>query len=253
MTTKWGELDYLVIDMPPGTGDIQITLCQEAPLTAAVIVTTPQKISFVDVVKGIDMFTEMHVPTIAVVENMSYFQCPSCTTKHRLFGPGYINQLVSLYGIKNSVELPMDPELAKYSDSGVPLVLVQPESALLPTIFRSLASKVVTEIELAKGKKLPKVVFDPARGRISTSLETGETYAIGPYELRLACKCAACIDEFSGRQMLKPETVPTDVYPLRIEAKGNYAVAMVWSDGHRSSLYPYTELVSLSKRDKTAL
>mmetsp|Transcript_78124 Transcript_78124/g.108058 ORF Transcript_78124/g.108058 Transcript_78124/m.108058 type:complete len:247 (+) Transcript_78124:402-1142(+) len=126
--TNWGDLDYLVVDFPPGTGDIQLTLGQELSLSAAVIVTTPQKLAYVDVIKGIEMFDTLKVPTIAVVENMAYYRCSSCEEKRRIFGAGYTNQLKTNFGIKSSFEVPIMEEIALMSDSGTPFVLSLPES-----------------------------------------------------------------------------------------------------------------------------
>lgn len=245
-TTNWGELDYLVIDMPPGTGDIQLTLTQIIPITAAVIVTTPQQLSFVDVVKGIQMFDKLKVPTVAVVENMSYFVCPDNGKRYYVFGQGARRKLVEQFGIKNSFEIPIVPEVSRYSDSGIPVVLAEPQGEV-SAIYREIAGAVVQEIEkLAHGGfARPKVSFVPTRGIVLT-MPNGEEKTCAPAAVRRACRCANCVEEFSGKQLLDPSSVPESIYPRSITPMGNYAVAITWSDGHCSSIYPYEQLLALA-------
>ncbi len=250
--TDWGELDYLVIDMPPGTGDIQLTLTQLIPLTAAIIVTTPQDLSFVDVVKGIQMFDKLKVPTVAVIENMSYFICSQCNVKHYPFGQGALAKLIEQYGFKNAFKIPIQTDISKLSDAGTPIVLEKPESTIARSIH-TISGAVVREISKIKhgGLKRPQINFSGDQGFVIT-LPEGKKETLSPIILRQNCRCAVCIEEQTGKRLLDPETIPADIYPTGIRPMGNYAVAITWSDGHSSSIYPYdtlTELVDISCKE----
>jgi len=243
--TEWGALDYLIIDMPPGTGDVQLTLTQLIPLTAAVIVTTPQELSFVDVVKGMQMFQKLNVPPIAVVENMAYFECPDCSSKHYLFGQGARDRLVKQFGVKNSFEIPLYPELSNTGDAGAPLAWDQPDHPVAAR-FREIADAVTREIQAIQtgATAAPQVRFVIGRGVVVTWPD-GHEQDIEPATLRRNCRCAHCVEEMSGRPLLDPASVSEDIYPADIQPMGNYAVAVSWSDGHTSSIYPYEQLKKL--------
>ena len=138
------------------------------------------------------------------------------------------------------------------SDSGTPFVLTMPDHMDIVSVYSDMAKKVVEEVELLeKTNTKPMVKYEPKDGMIIVEHSDGKVKKIDPYELRVKCKCAACIDEVDGRQILKLEKVPKDVYPTNIMAKGNYAVAMVWSDGHRSSIYPYERILSSEINDQS--
>lgn len=243
-TTQWGSLDYLILDLPPGTGDVQLTLSQIVNISAAVIVTTPQKLSFVDVVKGIDMFDKVNVPSIGVVENMAYFIPPESGKRHYIFGLGHRTRLVEQYGIHNSFAMPIEAELSELSDSGVPYVVARPES-LIAQEYGKLASCVVREVAKIKhgGLNSPDVSFDDKSGYINVKKsESSEHQKVWPATLRRQCRCALCIDEMTGRVTLDPASVDENVKPASIRQVGNYAVEVAWSDGHLS-LYPYGRFV----------
>jgi Mrp family chromosome partitioning ATPase/DUF971 family protein len=243
--TAWDELDYLVLDMPPGTGDIQLTLSQIIPVTAAVIVTTPQDISFVDVVKGIKMFDMMHVPTVAVVENMSTFTCDGCGKEHRLFGAGAMRRIVEQFGIHTAIALPLDPAIPAHCDAGTPLVTTLPDHPASKR-YRELADAVVREISkiLYADAAKPELRFEPGRGVVFSPAD-GEPVAMAPAALRRNCRCANCIDEMTGRKTLRDADVPADIVPETIAPLGNYAVSVAWSDGH-DSIYPFDMLRELT-------
>ncbi len=147
METKWPLLDYLIVDMPPGTGDIQLTMCQQLPLTAAVVVTTPQDIALSDAEKGIAMFNKLEVPVLGLVENMSYFECPACHHQSNIFASHGAHRLSEKYGMPMLAEVPLDPCIREYADSGLSIFEEAPEHNVSNIYLRAahLMSKQMTE------------------------------------------------------------------------------------------------------------
>ncbi len=129
-TTRWGELDYLIVDMPPGTGDTQLTLSQRVPISGAVIVTTPQDIALLDARKGLRMFEKVGVPVLGVVENMSTHVCSQCGHEEHIFGSGGGRRMAQQYGVDLLGELPLDIRIREQADGGRPTVVAEPDSAL---------------------------------------------------------------------------------------------------------------------------
>ena len=331
--TNWGPLDYLLLDMPPGTGDIQLTLSQRLNITAAVIVTTPQELSFVDVERGVEMFDTVNVPCVAVVENMAYLerekneeekevridekllreqfklilekegiamaaengedddnslvndlvkivqdnvQSNSNNSNNdqervekeeiRIFGPGHKQRLSKQYGIEHTYSIPLLGQIAKNGDSGTPYILDNPDTPQAE-IYYQLAKSVVSEVAKTKfgtgrGGR-PNIMYNSEMHvievndhgqkvegddseEVSSSLST-----LSPAELRRECKCAACVEELSGKQILDPQSVSESIKPIGMSPTGNYALSVDWSDGHRS-LYPYRQIRSLivSKKEE---
>jgi ATP-binding protein involved in chromosome partitioning len=153
----WGALDYLVFDMPPGTGDAQLSLSQVIPLSGVVMVTTPQEVALLDVRKAIGMFQRLNVPILGVVENMSYFVAPDTGTRYAIFGEGGGRRLADEYGVPLLAQLPLDPETRVAGDEGTPITIRKPDSPQARA-FRELAGAVQERLdELGALRPLPKI------------------------------------------------------------------------------------------------
>jgi len=149
---EWGDLDYLVIDLPPGTGDVQLTLTQKAPLSGAVVVTTPQEVSLIDADKGVKMFQQVKVPLLGIVENMSYFICDGCDKKHFIFSSGGGKKLAENFNIPYLGEIPIISKVVEGGDSGVPILMSDPESPA-SIAYKQLAGQVAAQLSIQQAKE----------------------------------------------------------------------------------------------------
>jgi ATP-binding protein involved in chromosome partitioning len=145
---EWGTLDVLVVDMPPGTGDAQLTLAQQVPLQGAIIVSTPQDLALIDARRGLAMFTRVNVPVLGIVENMSYFQCPHCGTRSDIFGHGGARHEAERLGLPFLGEVPLHMDIRATSDSGTPLVESNPDGDHA-AIYRAIGSLIKDRLKLA--------------------------------------------------------------------------------------------------------
>ena len=158
---EWGKLDIMVVDMPPGTGDAQLTMAQQVPLKGAVIVSTPQDLALIDARRGVAMFKRVNVPVLGIVENMSYFLCPECGTRSDIFGHGGARKEAERQGVPFLGEVPLHMTIREKSDSGLPVVATEPDGPHAK-IYREIAAKVLEQIKggAAAGRVAPKIVIE---------------------------------------------------------------------------------------------
>jgi ATP-binding protein involved in chromosome partitioning len=157
----WGELDVLVVDMPPGTGDAQLTMAQQVPLAGAVIVSTPQDLALIDARKGLAMFQKVNVPVLGIVENMSTFVCPHCGEPSNIFGHGGARAEAARLGVPFLGEVPLTLAIRQTSDEGRPVVATDPTSPGA-VAFREIAARALSELERSKSsaRAAPKIVME---------------------------------------------------------------------------------------------
>lgn len=158
--TRWDDLDYLLVDMPPGTGDIHLSLAQRMPVTAAIIVTTPQDIALLDARKGLKMFEKVSIPVLGIVENMAMHQCSACGRIEHIFGEGGGQRMADQYGVAYLGALPLELKIRQQTDEGCPTVAAEPDSAIAE-IYRSIARKLAVALAsraVSHASKFPSIV-----------------------------------------------------------------------------------------------
>ncbi|MCF7976188.1 MAG: P-loop NTPase [Phycisphaerae bacterium] len=238
--TAWGELDYLFIDMPPGTGDIQLTLTQSVPLDGAVIVTTRQALSLVDVSRGILMFEKVKVPMLGLIENMSYVLCEHCDNRNYVFGDNANASLQERFGLETLAEIPIERQLTTAIHTYAPL-----------SHFVKAADHVIRAV----GKHTRLQSQAPAIGQdthaVTLTWPDGSKTTLDFKTLRGSCSCALCIDEMTGEQQLDKASISEDIVPEEIIPLGHYAFSVRWSDGHASSIYAYDRFKPENLKPKT--
>lgn len=198
---EWGKLDYLVVDLPPGTGDAQLTLVQTLPVTGSVVVTTPEEVALDDVRKGIEMFRNHDTPVLGIAENMSAYHCPDCGGEHALFGRGGGREVAETYDVPLLEEIPMNPEIRTRSDDGAPVVLWDAAaSEPLESLVESVANRVGAVNRAAVAGIDPD---DPDPDFLSTPTEYGGFEEIGKVQTD------ASSDQGEGNPETDPERVDT--------------------------------------------
>jgi len=157
---EWGTLDVMIVDMPPGTGDAQLTMAQQVPLAGAVIVSTPQDLALIDARRGVEMFKRVNVPVLGIIENMSYFVCPKCGERHDIFGHGGAHKEADKLGVPFLGEVPLHMAIRETSDSGRPVVATDPDGPHAK-IYREIAARVRDQLQAkSAGRAAPKIVIE---------------------------------------------------------------------------------------------
>ncbi len=269
----WGPIDLLLLDLPPGTGDIQLTLAQAFPLTGAVVVSTPQDVSLKIARRGLRMMEQVKVPILGVVENMSGFTCPSCGTVTHIFHQGGGAAIAQDIGVRFLGQVPLDPGIVDSGDEGVPLVISTPDSPAASAYHQiaaalsgdaatghGIATPFTWSLHDGSGKPAPTTAtpdgaaerlaaLDHAPGQLHLTWADDTRQTLGTRDLRIACPCAKCRDEMTGARLLDPASVGLDTDITRVWSVGNYALGMAFSDGHDTGIYTLKALRAMASAE----
>src|SRR5262245_57728063 len=237
----WGDLDVLVIDMPPGTGDVQLTMAQQVPLSGAIIVSTPQDLALIDARKGLNMFRKVDVPVLGIIENMSYFVCPKCGERSDIFGHGGARDEAEKLAIPFLGSVPLHMDIRTTSDEGRPIVASSPEG-VHAQIYRDIAAKAWSELQGSKGARIEPPKLDVVAGgaELSVAFEGAKPFLLSAEMLRVMSPSA----EVQGHSPDQRITVARKrkVKIKELKPVGNYAMRIVFDDGHDTGLYAWSYL-----------
>ena len=243
---EWGDLDVIVIDMPPGTGDVQLTIAQQVPLAGAVIVSTPQDLALIDARKGLAMFQKVDVPVLGIIENMSTFICPKCGERSDIFGHGGAHDEAVKLGVPFLGAVPLHMDIRSTSDLGQPVVATAPAGPHAQ-IYREIATLAWAEIEAAKGHRVepPDISLSAARDGLRLGFADGARYELSAEMLRVMSPSA----EVQGHSASQRVTVSgkRNIKIKELRPVGNYAIRIVFDDGHDTGLYGWGYLATLGR------
>ncbi len=240
----WGCLDYLIVDLPPGTGDIALTLAQEVPLAGGVVVTTPQDVALADVRRGVAMLRQVRTPVIGVIQNMATYVCDRCGTRDEIFGARPRAEIEAALGAPVLAEIPLVAALCRTGDAGTPLVVAEPEHPV-SALFVDVAARVRAALEgapAASGGPEPAEIEPAGDGRaLRIQWTDGHASEYPLAYLRGWCPCAQCQGHGSVRRYVHTGSAELEGW----EPVGRYAVSFRWRDGHATGIYSHTYLREL--------
>jgi ATP-binding protein involved in chromosome partitioning len=243
----WGNLDFLIIDLPPGTGDVQLTLAQQAQLTGAVIVTTPQEVALGVARKGLRMFEQVNVPIIGIIENMSGFICQHCGKETAIFGAGGGERMAHEMNAVYLGSIPLDPAVMQSGEDGLPILAKNPNSPAAKAYCKlsEMVQKRIEEMKASGNMLEPEEVEPGPKGELLIRWPDNHQSIYSPYHLRVNCRCAACIDEDTGLKTLDTSQIPLNIQISKINPVGRYAIAISFSDGHNTGIFTFKRLRDL--------
>lgn len=235
----WGDLDFLLVDFPPGTGDIQLTLAQQAHLAGAIMVATPQEVALMDVRKAMNLFDQVKVPILGVVENMSFYPHPVSGEPIFLFGKGGGERLAHEGGVPYLGCIPVDPEISRCGDEGLSIFELGLQGPC--KAYAKIAESVKVMLEKIKSHVIDKL-SQPDNQHVSIHWNDGTVTTYKYADLQRSCPCANCNDENTGRCLIDPSKTSENLGAEKIEMVGRYALRFKFTSGCSTGIFSFDRL-----------